>query len=291
MKPCIAVQQGVVFVAQGLWDGRVDLFDLDGRRLEGGFSFSALDPGPAGVEGLAVDGDRRVWIADPKGFAVRGFSVFGQEVLRLGPADRDVPKTEREADRAGVLGRPAAVAAAGHAEELVLVVGSRGRRRHGVQVFGPGGVLVRSLRPRGDSHGVFHGVAAVAIAGRRVYAAERHVPRVQVFEGLAHWQDHVLDDPNVAGVVDVDAFDDGRLALCSRGREGGGLWLVEHGGRTRLLVPPGHREGSVLEPTGVAFARETSGSEPLLAVIDSDGERIQLFDLEGRCFGRFDSSA
>ena len=71
--------------ANSLATGRIALFDLGGRRIEGGFEFGPGGSDRVDVRGLDVDDDRRLWVADAAAGAVRGFNVFGREGLRLGP--------------------------------------------------------------------------------------------------------------------------------------------------------------------------------------------------------------
>ena len=293
----MVAHQGVVYLAGGTDAGRVDLFDLGGRRLEGGFEVHpvAERTGPlARVElaGLGIDDDRRLWLADGAARAVRGFTVFGQEGLRLGaPQERLV---HGDPDVAGVIGIPSAVAAHGHDEDLRLLVGSAGHRRHGLHLFTTGGQLVRSLLPRGDGHGRFEGISAVAIGGVRLFAAEQRAARIQVFEGTEHCFDVEPRDGRgrPVRVAALDSETGSELLLASAGttdgEQGEVLFLEErHWDRPTRIAQAGDEPGRVQGPLAVALTREEARGERLAVVADRFGTRLQLFALDGTCYGEF----
>lgn len=299
MRTRLVAHQGVVYLAHAAGRGRVDLFDLGGRRLEGGFEFDPVADAAgiaAQVElaGLGVDDDRRLWIADGAARCVRGFTVFGREGLRLGAPGAHRVLGGNDPDAAGVIGSPSAIAASGHDEELRLLVGSAGRRRHGLHLFATGGQLVRSLRPRGDSHGRFAGIAAVAIGGARLFAAEHRAARVQVFEGTDHWFD--VEPRDLRGgpvrVVALDTDSGAELLMATIGAADGSggevLWLEEgRWDRPHRIAGAGTGPGEVDEPVAVALARDEDRGEPLAVVADRSGTRLQLFALDGTCYGEF----
>lgn len=279
--------------------GRVDLFDLGGRKLEGGFEFdpagdAAGSPARIELAGLGVDDDRRLWIADGAARSVRGFTVFGREGLRLGAPEAHRASGASDPDVRGVIGSPSAIAASGHDEDLRLLVGSAGRRRHGLHLFTTGGRLVRSLRPRGESHGRFAGVSAVAIGGPRLFAAEHRAARVQVFEGTDHWFDvqprALCGTPVRVVALDTDSGRELLLATVGAADGSGGevLWVEEgRWDRPHRIAAPGTGPGQVDEPVAVALARDEDRGEPLAVVADRSGTRLQLFALDGTCFGEF----
>jgi hypothetical protein len=68
--------------------------------------------------------------------------------------------------------------------------------------------------------------------------------------------------------------------------EAGGVVVVDESGRLlRQLAIPGGTLGEVLMPTAIAVHEAASEEDTLVAVLDSDAERVQYFALDGRCFG------
>jgi hypothetical protein len=59
----------------------------------------------------------------------------------------------------------------------------------------------------------------------------------------------------------------------------------------RVLAEHGDDGGQVIEPSDVVVEPEASDRTRRLAVIDRDGERVQVFTLEGRCHGAFEERA
>jgi hypothetical protein len=58
-----------------------------------------------------------------------------------------------------------------------------------------------------------------------------------------------------------------------------------------VLAGHGREEGAVFEPNDVAVDPHAAEPDARVAVIDRDGDRVQLFSLEGRCFGVFEELA
>lgn len=296
MHASLALADGVLYVLRYERTAHVRLYDLDGRELEGGFSYRDRERPQTTAFGLAVDRDRRLWIADPEAGAVRGFTVFGSERLRLGPSEERraaLDAVELAADRAGVLHRPTAVACEGSADGLTLLVGSAGRRRHALHVFAGDGELIRSLRPMGDSHGRFGGVAGVALDGRYAFACEPRAGRIQVFRDLDFHFAFGL--PDVRGATpeprSVARLADGRLVV-AWGGERSGVGIVSPDGRP-LAVLAGHgtADGEVVEPSDVVVEPGPPRSRTRVVVADADGERVQVLTLDGRCYGALEPPA
>ena len=170
-----------------------------------------------------------------------------------------------------------------------MVVALDGERRHAVQVFDVERGYVHSPRPCGDPHGRFRGVRGIALQGRTLYVAEARGARVQLFrDGSFHFAFSIA----VAGdarfePVSVAPLSDGRLVLACSGPPSA-LLLVDAAGRLlRVLAEEGSGEGEVSYPADVVVAEADSDAGSRLAVIDRDGERVQVFTVEGRCFGAF----
>jgi hypothetical protein len=289
MHGSVCITNGVCYVGNHAKTASVALFDLDGHRLAGGFSFRG--PRGAAAAGIAVDGDRRVWVADTRARAVRAFTIFGRELARLGEPDAeriDMAERAAERDRPGRVGPAVDVAVQGVEDEQWLLVAAQGTRRHALQSFRPDGTLLESLRPLGDPDGRFRGLRGVALAGRSAYACEARTGRVPVFrEGSFHYA------LNVPGARDgrephaVAPLDDGRLVVAVAG-EASALLLLDAAGRLlRVLAEEGEHDGGVFQPAGVAVDAGGLDASTRLAVVDQDGERVQVFTVEGRCYGAF----
>ena len=283
MHGSLALKGGILHVASAAAPARVRPYDLDGRALGPGFAIGGVDGARPSIAGLAVDVDHRLWIADRGSARVRAFTAFGRELSGRGgrePADSDV---------AGALGRLAGVACAGVEDEALLVVASSGERRHALHAFDLRAERWRSLRPAGDPQGVFRDLASVAIRERTIWACERGAARVQVFrEGEFHFAFRV--ESGAARAPEPRAIaplSDGRLVVVVAGEDAAVL-LVDAGGRTlRVLAGPGTETGEVFEPSDVVVDEGADESSTRVAVIDKDGDRVQVFTLAGRCFGSF----
>lgn len=293
MHGSLALNRGIVYVGRCAKTAWVATYDLDGHRLEGGFGFRDEATGRSSAAGLAVDDDHRVWVADAAGKRVRAFTLFGRALVDVvdEEADEEGAPGERgpTADVRGALGRPVGVAVRGCDDELELVVASAGRRRHALQVFHPASGGVRSLRPEAGPRGTFHDLAGVAVRDDRVYACEAGAGAVRVYVGGAlHWSVEVA----VAGAgrfrpTAAAPLEDGGLVIACGDPAASALVVTEPGGRVRrVLAEGGSEEGQVEEPLDVVVEEHGTGG-PRVVVIDRAGERVQVFTLEGRCFGAF----
>jgi hypothetical protein len=297
----LALHEGVLYV--GTWEktAHVRAFDLDGRPLEVAFSFrdEALERSEAA--GLAVDPERRLWVADSPANRVRVFNLFGVEVGALASAPAEPvpppPGSERlPSDVRGGLERPHGLALAGGEAlgrgggQLWLVVGCRGRRRHGLQLFDlESRSWVASLRPEGRPDGFFRDVRGVGCAGERVVACEAGAGRLQVFRRgeFLFAAAPELDRAARFEPTAVAPLPDGRLVVAHGGRGGGVALLGASGELLRVLAGPGRGEGEVLEPSAVAVESGRDERHTRVAALDLDGERVQILTLEGRCYGAF----
>lgn len=281
MHGSLALHRGVVYVGRCAKTAWVATYDLDGHRLEGGFAFRDAVSGRSSAAGLAVDADRRVWVADAAAGRVRAFTLFGRALVDV--ADPD----EGEDDRHGALGRPVDVDVQGSDEDLRVAVASAGRRRHALHVFEPASGRVLGLRPADGPRGTFADLRGVSWGGDRLYACERGAVRVYR-EGALHWS---LRLP-VAGAgrfrpSAAAALTDGRIVVANADPEAGSVLLCDPNGQVRrVLAEGGEDTGRVVEPLDVVVDEEDEGG-PRAVVIDQAGERVQVFGLEGRCFGAF----
>jgi hypothetical protein len=280
VNAALALRSGVLYAARGGAALRVRLFDWDGAELGPGFTWRPERGGRVAANALAVDADRRLWLADGPARRVRLFHVFGAATHELLDAGSPL------ADRAGGFGRPSALAAEGSADDLELLVGSAGERRHGAQLFGPDGALLRSLQPAGEPHGRFRGVAAVALAGRLAFVGEARRPWVHVYRDREH---HFGFEPvdgrgRVVPLVALAPLGDGSLVVLGRGPEA--LLVFDAAGRhTGTLACLGNAQGELDEPVGLAVECTGEARSTRVAVLDRAGDRLQVFNLEGTCYG------
>ena len=285
MQGSLDLHRGTLFVGDQEKTARVQLFDLEGRRLGGGFQFRDATVGRSAAAGIAVDDDRRIFVADTPASRVRVFSVFGRE--SPGFASSAALVAPQRADLAGILHVPVDVAVQGNADDGVLVIACAGERRHAVQVFDPGLTWRRSLASTGDPGRMFSGVRRVECHGRLILVAEAGSGRVQVFRDGDFLYLFSLSSrgngrltPSAIAAVGASA-EDGRMVVSCSG-PASGVVLVDSAGRwIRTLAGPGEQEGSVHDPSDVVVHPGEDDRSTRIAVIDRDGLRIQVFDLEG----------
>ena len=292
MQGCLTLKQGVLYVGRHELTAHVRPYDLDGRALADGFSFRGREGEPVILSGLDIDADHHLWVADSAASQVRAFSVFGREVRALatpGRAGLPGPGEERSADRdeRGALHAPVDVAVASADDDPVLVIASGGWRRHAVQLFRSDGRWLASLRPEGNPLGRFNGVRSVAVRGRMTYVCETRAGRIQVFrDGEFHFAFSLpVAQAGRFEPVALAPLADGRLVVAAGGVHSG-LLLVDAAGRLqRVLAERGEEAGQVFEPGDVVVEEGELERSSRIAVIDRDAERVQVFTLEGRCFG------
>ncbi len=281
----VALRSGVLYVGRHEQTAHVRPYDLDGRALGPGFSFRGPHGEPCTLGGLDVDDDHHLWVADSAIGRIRTFSVFGREVASFGGGESSGARRERDAR--GALGSPVDVAVSGEGEQATLVVACGGWRRHALQLFHRDGTWSGSLRPEGNPLGRFNGVRRVSVRGPMTYVCEARAGRVQVFrDGEFHF---LFSLPcRVAGrfePVAVAPLEDGRMVLATGGQQSG-LFLLDGSGRPlRTLAERGTETGRILEPGDVVVEEGASERETRLAVVDRDADRVQVFTLDGRCFG------
>ncbi|MEO2095354.1 MAG: hypothetical protein ABGY71_15065 [bacterium] len=285
MRGSLAIHEGVVYVGAEERTAHVRAYDLDGAPLEAGFKFRGAKDGAAAVDGLAVDNDHRIWVADGVGGRVLGFSLVGTPLV-------EVPGQQSGShDGAGVLGRPVGVQSLGEDDEQVLIVASGGQRRHGLHVL-PCVAERRalSLRPLGEQDGKFHDLRGLALGvdNGDVLVCEAGRARLQVFR---NWDYHraievqpgrAAFEPNALAVCE-----DGRLVIAQGGERSGLLLCGPDGRLLRVLAQGGEGEGRVQDPGDVVLEAGQDDRHTRILVIDRDGLRMQVFNLAGDCWGTF----
>jgi hypothetical protein len=289
MHGSLSLRSGILYVGRHADTAHVRAFDLDGRALNRGFSFrSREDESGARVSGMDVDRDRTIWVADGAAARVRAFSLFGLEVASFAHLRGAPPNdTSTGVDRRGSLSQLSDIALVEGEDEDRLLVSCSGERRHALALARTDGSWFASLRSQGDAHGEFRGLARATSHGRWIWACETGAARVQVFrDGEFHFLFRV---PSRDGVrlepVAAAALGDGRWVLAVRGAESG-LIAVDSAGRLdRVLASSGDETGSVEGPEDVVVERGADIAHTRVAVLDRDGERVQVFTVEGRCYG------
>ncbi|MDF1798530.1 MAG: hypothetical protein P1V81_05100, partial [Planctomycetota bacterium] len=173
----LALFEGVLYWGLNSGAGAgVRAHDLNGHPLD-----VELGPGPgdsrgSSVSGLAVDPDRRLWMADTLGRCVRGYSLFGREGGRFEP-------------ETGALEAPAARYVDGPVDLVVapgdtwrgLWVATGGERRAAVGLHLPDGTRLATLRSEGDPKRAFRRITRLAARGEELWVLESGARRVQVF--------------------------------------------------------------------------------------------------------------
>ena len=303
----LALFEGVLY--WGLDRGReaaVRAHDLDGHPLE-----VELGPRPGAaastsVSGLAVDPDRRLWLADTRAGLVRGYSLFGREGATFTPTPGEL-----EAPAASYVDGPVDLAVAPGDTWTGLWVASGGERRGAVGLYLPDGTRLASLRSEGDPKKAFRRVVRLAVRGEELWVLEAGARRVQVFRrGEFHF---LFDLPAAAGGARARAggagrsgraglgprtwpralwpLSDGRLVLAVAGEEGDdAVLLLDHQGHLERVLATGDgtdAEGRVLGPVDLVVEEATEDRRARLALCDLEGARVQVFNLEGRCYGSF----
>lgn len=284
MNGSLALRNGVLHVARHARSVEVRLYDMDGARIGEGQRFAGRGGGRASADGIAVDADMRLWVADRASQAVRVFTVFGAELEGF----RE--DSAAESDRAPA--DPCSVAVSGVEGETCIFVASRGPRRHACQAYDRAGNLVASLRPLGDPEGEFRDLVRVSVGGRFVLACDAGSGLVQVFrDNEFHF---ALRPPRPRGARSDPvpraalALADGRFLVATGGEGTSAVHIFDANARlSSTIAAAGESAGAVFEPTDMALHESTSDRRSRVAVIDCDGDRVQVFTLAGVCYGSF----
>lgn len=286
MQGSLCIRNGILYVGRHELTAHVRAYDLEGRALGPGFSFRSEGGEPASVSGLDVDRDHQIWIADSAAMRVRAFSLFGRSCGGFGSAAERPRHPDGEDPSGDLRGLCDVCVVPGEDEDALLAV-CGGARRHGLQLFRADGRCFASLRPQGNPDGRFHGLRRAAVRGTWIYACEARAGRVQVFrDGEFHFLFKVPVRPG--GRFEPAALaplSDGRMVLATGGEQAGLLLLDSDGRLVRVLAQRGRESGEVFEPEDVVVEDAPEHGASRVAVLDCDGERVQVFTVEGRCYG------
>jgi hypothetical protein len=274
----------VLYIGRHARTAHVRPYDLDGRPLGGGFSFRGVEGGRAAVRGIAVDSDLRCWIADDAARGVRSFTQFGRELTGI------ISKTPGDSDLPGHLAFVTDVAVSGVEAGERVFVASSGYRRHALHRYSRDGELIASLRPMGDPLGQFRGLVGVALLGPLAYACDSVAACVQVYRDdefhFAFGIDSSIPSRTRSVPRALAPLSNGWVVIAHGDDQTGGIIVADGGGRlVRTLAPHGTDGGQVFAPTDVAVHENGTERDTLVAVIDRDAERVQVFTLDGRCLG------
>lgn len=286
MNGALTLHRSVLWVGRHAKTAMIASYDLDGTPLESHFHFRDEEAGRSSVAGLAVDADHRVWVADQAAGKLRAFTPFGVEVACVGAGAGT--GGERGEDRRGELGQPSDVLARGEDDDLVLCVSSAGRRRHALQELHPTSGAIRSLRPPQGPRDRFRDLCDLAWRGDELLACERGSGAVRVYSEGVHVGD--LSLPLDWGADDeawaVQPLRDGRTVLAVGGASSAVLLLARTGRVLKVLAAEGRDGGEVSGPEDVVVLEQGLDRDSRMVVLDECGERVQVFNLEGRCYGQ-----
>lgn len=277
----LALSEGVLFWGLDSGRGLVRAFDFEGRALG-----ASLDLGPgSSVSGLVADADRRVWVADTRRGLLLGLTLFGYEGAEFRPT-----AGELEAPAGGRVDGPVDVALAPSKELLGLWIASGGRRRAAVGLYLPDGTRLEALRSMGDPKRAFDRVTRLSGAGELLAVLEGGAGRVQVFRrGDFHFA-LGTNAPRGQPIRAVALLSDGRFVVALGDGDGERVLLLDAAGRElRQLAPGSPSEGGGSTDAVVDLCVEPGARdrEARLFVLDREGLRVQVFNLEGRCYGAF----
>jgi len=281
----LALARGTLHVGLSVKTAEVRAFDLEGRLLRAPVRFKDERTGRSAIGGLALDGDRRLWVVDVAAGGLRAFSAFGREAAKL---DLCVPESEREPVLVGRVWRPVDVEVHGTSEAGWLALAGGGEQRHAVQIFTLEGAFLSALRAHGDGQRAFRGVVALAARGEFLYVVEGAGRCVQVFRErefhfafrLATRSGDFLEPCALAPLGDGSV-----LVLCRAPEEG--LYLVEPGGRVQARLDTPGEPTALIEAIDVVFDEATQRA----FVLDLAGLRVQVFSREGQVLGSFATHA
>ena len=286
MSGGLCLKDGVLYVGRNPGAATIEMFDLDGNPLGTGFALEPADGARPFVRGLSVDADHRIWVADSGTRRVRAYTVTGQELSAEPGSSRS------SADSPGSFGAVVDVDAVGVEDSAALWIACGGERRHGLQAVQLKSGRTVSLRSQGDVDGVFRSLVRVAVRATRVYAVEYAARRIQVFrDGAFLYSLRPFSTSTSRGFAfeptSVAPLDDGRAVIAQAG-PASAVWLVDAEGRILCtLASHGSDAGRVLDPSDVVVEDGREDRTARVAVMDRDGDRLQVFTLAGECYGAF----
>ncbi|MFT5829965.1 MAG: hypothetical protein ACI9D0_000543 [Bacteroidia bacterium] len=307
------LHEGVLFVAGYDKPGSILAFDLDGRRLDSGVVLGQSPGAQApSISGLAVDADRKLWVADTGSGLVRCVSLFGQEAGSFAPQVK--PLEEPLGGQARGDG-PVDVALAQSSKWTGVFAAVAGRRVGAVGLYLPDGTQLQTLRSVGDPQAPFRRIARIASFGELLFVVEAGARRVQVFRaGEFHYSFPAgrLGGSSVGPegrpralapvgdgrlVMAVERTGEDRIEVAAGADQNSGLFVLSaRGGEEVRLAHTGTGEGEIDHPVDVVVesvlawgheSREDLDRRRRVVVLDQDGGRIQVFSLAGRCYGSF----
>lgn len=263
MKPLLVQQQGVLYLLRQRRGWRVELFDWDGHQLGAGFRLRNEWQAP---RALAVDADRRVWIADAARAEAVAFSVFGVRIAQW-PLRKDAALE--------------ALAVQGLEDEAVMAVAYGGSECHALEWISAG--KQRWLRSLGDPQARFEGLRSLAFHGPYLYAVEAGAQRVQVFRQAEFHYCMQFARDGAAHLSSLAALSDGRVVLAFEGEQSSVLLCDARGTPIRTLA----RFPDVEDPSAIAVEEADIDARARVAVLDRAGARVQIFTLAGTRLGSF----
>ena len=246
---------GNIFVADKD-NGRVQVFDADGRLV---LSFGSKGSGQGQFQwplGVAVDGKGHVVVADAINHTVQVFDVQGGFVRSFG----------KKGTGDGEFNGPRGVACGPQGEIFVADYNN-----HCVKVFDASGRFLRRIGQKGSANGELNTPSGLALdAHGNLVVAEQHNKRVHVLgpEGqfvrvIGHGQ---LETP---WYVAVDPH--GLIVVSDYGKHC--VWVFdEEGALVQRFGERGSASGQLIEPWGVAV--DAWGN---IVVADGDNHRVQVF--------------
>ena len=108
-----------------------------------------------------------------------------------------------------------------------------------------------------------------------------------MFRGLEFHYAMPLPELGEARPTAVAAAPGGRPVVCWEGTGGAVLALDRDGAIEGCLAAAGEDEGSVAYPTGLVCVPGEDDRRTRVVLLDRDGRRVQVFNLEGTCYGAF----
>ncbi len=117
-----------------------------------------------------------------------------------------------------------------------------------------------------------------------LHACEEQAGRIQVFrDGEFHY---ALRAGGLRPCASAP-LEDGRVIVVQAGDASALVVLASDGSIERTLATHGSGEGEVCDPCSLAVEQGQDERHTRIALLDRGGDRVQVFALDGRCFGCF----